>query len=128
MMHFQSMTEWFAAMAGVYAALPVTRRTELEIWEHDHLDGETGTSDWPGWVEYIGSPPLIIRPKPVERRPIPVATRVRIMVRDESRCVQCGSVSDLTIDHRIAVVNGGMDDDANLQVMCRSCNCSKGAR
>lgn len=32
---------------------------------------------------------------------------------------------DLTADHIVAKANGGSDDQANVQVMCRKCNARK---
>jgi 5-methylcytosine-specific restriction protein A len=33
--------------------------------------------------------------------------------------------TDLTADHIVAKANGGSDDQANVQVMCRKCNARK---
>ena len=63
-----------------------------------------------------------------KRRPIPPAIRLRVFERDAWRCVQCGSVEDLTIDHIYPWSLGGSDTEGNLQTLCRPCNCSKGAR
>jgi len=52
----------------------------------------------------------------------------RIGERDGFSCQHCGVESGLTVDHVIAVINGGTDDDANLQLLCRSCNSRKGTR
>ena len=49
---------WLTVMVGVYAALPVEEKEKLHEWEARNLDGHSvGTSDWPGWKNYIGSPP-----------------------------------------------------------------------
>lgn len=56
------------------------------------------------------------------------AVRNRILDRDGHKCRKCGSTESLAIDHIVAVRNGGGDEDANLQVLCKSCNSSKGAR
>jgi hypothetical protein len=42
-----------------------------------------------------------------------------------SCCAYCGSGESLTIDHFIAIVNGGPDTLGNLLPACRSCNSSK---
>ena len=52
----------------------------------------------------------------------------RIGERDGFRCRVCGTDRTLTVDHIIAVVNGGSDDDDNFQLLCRSHNSAKGAR
>lgn len=63
-----------------------------------------------------------------QRRPIPSELRWKIWERDNYTCLHCGTRRDLTIDHKIAVVNGGTDDEDNLQTLCGSCNSREGAR
>jgi len=67
-------------------------------------------------------------PPPTKRDPIPVAVRFFVFERDGYRCVQCGAVEDLTIDHIYPKSLDGADTADNLQVLCRPCNCRKGAR
>jgi len=44
-----------------------------------------------------------------------------------NRCMACGTTDDLTIDHVIALGQAGATNDpSNLQVLCRSCNSTKG--
>ncbi len=62
------------------------------------------------------------------RAPISSGKRKRVMERDEYRCRHCKTHIDLTIDHILAVANGGTDDEDNLQVLCRPCNCRKGTK
>lgn len=61
---------------------------------------------------------------------IPPEIREFVMERDRHMCQRpgCGATADLTIDHKIIPwVNGGTSKDPeNLQVLCRSCNSSKG--
>ena len=45
-----------------------------------------------------------------------------------SSCAKCGAVDDLTVDHIIAIKQGGTNDPSNYQTLCRSCNSSKGSR
>jgi predicted GIY-YIG superfamily endonuclease len=53
------MLEYFAMMHGCMATLPEDEKVALETWEQENLDGATlSTSDWPGWVKYIGPKPL----------------------------------------------------------------------
>ena len=48
--------------------------------------------------------------------------------RDGWRCTVCDSDEDLTVDHVIPQRYGGSNQWSNLRTLCRSCNCSKGAR
>jgi len=56
------------------------------------------------------------------------SVRKRIFKRDGNRCLHCGSDVDLSIDHVVAVVNGGGNEDDNLQTLCKKCNSSKGGK
>lgn len=51
--------------------------------------------------------------------------RSYVLERDSHRCVRCGDIENLTIDHIHPVIRGGTDDLHNLQVLCHSCNASK---
>lgn len=53
---------------------------------------------------------------------------VRIGRRDGFYCQECGSSNELTIDHKTALVNGGTNNDENLQLLCKTCNSRKGDR
>lgn len=56
------------------------------------------------------------------------SVRKRIFERDGYKCKECKAVDNLSIDHIIPVSKFGTDDDSNLQLLCRSCNSSKGAK
>jgi len=45
---------------------------------------------------------------------------------DTWACAGCSSAEDLTFDHVIAFCDGGQHTIDNLQILCRSCNSSKG--
>jgi 5-methylcytosine-specific restriction endonuclease McrA len=56
------------------------------------------------------------------------ALRRRVFERDGHLCRSCQSAELLTVDHVVAVINGGTDDIDNLQTLCRTCNSSKGRK
>jgi len=53
---------------------------------------------------------------------------VRLVLRDGPACACCGTTEKLVVDHIVPISRGGSDDIANLQILCRRCNASKGAR
>ena len=53
--------------------------------------------------------------------------RQRIINRDRGLCQMCSNEGD-SVDHIVPRSQGGTDDDDNLQLLCRSCNSSKGGR
>jgi len=63
------------------------------------------------------------------------AARLRIWARDP-RCQMCGELTDITpgtnrpfeLDHKLALTNGGTNEDENLQVLCLDCHESKTAK
>lgn len=48
-------------------------------------------------------------------------------IRAEGPCVYCGGTPE-TVDHVVAILDGGTHDEGNLVPCCRSCNTSKGNR
>lgn len=61
------------------------------------------------------------------RAQIPEDVRIEVWRRDDGRCVKCGSQTNLEFDHIIPVSMGGSNTARNLQLLCESCNRSKGA-
>lgn len=59
-----------------------------------------------------------------KRPTIPPSVKRRVLAIGS--CSLCGSSEQLQVDHVIAVVDGGTDDEANLQPLCRPCNRRKG--
>ena len=55
----------------------------------------------------------------------PVA--IRRLFADKS-CAICGCSTKITIDHIVALANGGTNHVSNLQALCAPCNLYKGAR
>ena len=62
------------------------------------------------------------------REQIPTALRSEIWRRDGGQCSKCGSRERLQFDHIIPVSKGGNTTAQNLQLLCQSCNLSKGNR
>ena len=76
------------------------------------------------------SVPEAVMPYQQAARPgqISVAIRGQVWRRDNGRCVQCGNRESLHFDHIIPVAKGGATIVSNLQLLCQSCNLSKGAK
>lgn len=72
--------------------------------------------------------PLWKRAAPPSRPAIPAAIRDAVYLRDGYRCVTCGAVNHLSLDHIYPWSLGGPDTVDNLRVLCRSCNSRKGAK
>jgi 5-methylcytosine-specific restriction enzyme A len=54
--------------------------------------------------------------------------RMRILSRDSFLCNHCSQPfpeSNLEVDHIIPLVQGGSDDDCNLQTLCKPCHLKK---
>src|SRR5947209_7867127 len=60
------------------------------------------------------------------RQPIPDDVRVFVWQRDGGRCVKCGGQERLEFDHIIPLTRGGSNTARNLQLLCETCNRSKG--
>jgi 5-methylcytosine-specific restriction endonuclease McrA len=63
---------------------------------------------------------------PERRIPIPSDVRVAVWRRDNGCCVKCGSRERLEYDHIIPVADGGGNTERNVELLCESCNRTKG--
>ena len=48
--------------------------------------------------------------------------------RDGLHCKHCLATEHLSIDHIIPVIRGGTNELENLQILCRTCNSTKGSK
>jgi hypothetical protein len=62
------------------------------------------------------------------RQSIPDDVKLLVWSRDGAACVRCRATVDLHFDHIIPLSRGGGDHAENIQLLCRSCNLSKGSR
>jgi hypothetical protein len=53
--------------------------------------------------------------------------RALIFARD-GKCLNCGTIQSLTIDHILPKSKGGSNEFENLQTLCKRCNLIKGAK
>ena len=68
-----------------------------------------------------------VRPEKYTRN-IGNGLRRNVYNRDKNKCLRCGSKDDLSIDHIVPVIKGGVKAKFNLQTLCRTCNTWKGDR
>jgi hypothetical protein len=61
-------------------------------------------------------------------RIIPQDVKIAVTLRDQGKCVQCGSQDELHYDHKIPWSRGGASTMNNIQLLCGRCNRRKGAR
>lgn len=93
------------------------RLVVVGLWHAASKDGEDGYR-FHQWASHQ---------RPDYRPRIPDSVRFAVYERDGHRCVQCGADSPLSLDHIWPWSLGGSDEFGNLQTLCISCNCRKGA-
>jgi hypothetical protein len=71
---------------------------------------------------------LILTPGQRDTRSIPQEVKAEVWQRDGGKCVECGDGHYLEFDHVIPLSRGGATSASNLQILCRACNRTKGAR
>ena len=54
--------------------------------------------------------------------------RNKVLKKYNFICQKCGTSKNLTIDHIKPFIEGGKDNFNNLQILCKSCNSSKGTK
>jgi len=61
----------------------------------------------------------------ISRIMVPEKLRNEIFERDGRKCVECGNIDELQLDHIIPFSKGGKTERGNLQTLCKSCNLRK---
>ena len=79
-------------------------------------------------IEHLIVEPPERKPNPRRDHKITPAIKKKVFERDAYRCNHCESYIDLTVDHIYPISLGGKTEMDNLQTLCRSCNCRKGAK
>jgi len=107
-------------------------------WENDNLDAETVKTlilatqirkkqKFEREIEKAKSTiAQVANLKSDNRQPIPDDVKMFVWQRDNGRCVKCGSNKSLEFDHIIPFSQGGSNTARNLQILCETCNRSKG--
>jgi len=82
-----------------------------------------------GFGQPVFKMPLVIKLVKIIRliykNKVPFSKR-NIMVRDDYKCMYCGAISNLTIDHIIPISRGGKSNFENCTTSCQPCNNKKG--
>ena len=75
---------------------------------------------------------LHLQPKPTKeifkKKKINKKVRRQVFDRDANECSNCYDDKDLCLDHIMPESQGGTSKADNLQILCRSCNSSKGTK
>lgn len=86
--------------------------------EESELDGLRSTvANIESAIEYKKSGP--------RRDSIPEDVKLVVWARDGGACVRCGSKQNLHFDHIIPIAKGGGNSEANIQILCQTCNLKK---
>ena len=67
----------------------------------------------------------LLKEKP-RTRGIPAKVRYKVYMRDDGKCVFCGSNINIEFDHIIPFSKGGAHTTDNIRVLCQDCNRKRG--
>jgi len=78
--------------------------------------------------EYFRSANTGLANKPIgvtHERNVSEQTKSKVIARDGGHCVTCGSTRQLEVDHKVALMNGGTNEESNLATLCDDCHTKK---
>lgn len=114
-----------------------TKLVEVDGWEtasreevviavkHKVLSGEKAFLEMQQEIELFEKLKTLERTQR-DRPGIPDEVRIFVWRRDGGHCVRCGSDHNIEFDHIIPLARGGSNTARNIQILCESCNRSKG--
>ena len=122
--------EVISVESGSYVSYSLTNWAEAAEFQRTFENDE---HDWVSTPNLVIAVPKIIRLLGYERLPRePVKlNRRNIYARDGNRCQYCGrhfATKELTLDHVVPRVQGGLNTWDNLVCACVKCNARKGGR
>jgi 5-methylcytosine-specific restriction endonuclease McrA len=80
------------------------------------------------YVQTVERPKATAGGRASHKHKIPDHIRWSVWERDNFTCKHCGSRRNLSVDHVVPESMGGTLTMENLQTLCKTCNCRKGAR
>jgi hypothetical protein len=90
--------------------------------------------EWSEWLRQSDQPEILMPDKAFHRKvryEISGSTQQKVWVADGFKCMFCGAKmgkQQLTMDHFVALENGGANDASNLISACKKCNKDKGSQ
>jgi hypothetical protein len=95
--------------------------TEANITPVERMgaSGATSGSDWEN--DYISSFKAITATQVAKLSPW-AQLRRKVIIRDGEKCIACGSISRLTVDHIRELSLGGTNEMSNLRTLCAGCH------
>ncbi|MCB1984028.1 MAG: HNH endonuclease [Nitrosomonas sp.] len=132
--HRPSKTEWEALKPKFsYTTYKTRYKGWVNAWRHFFENFKGIDLESEECIESIGEIEQVpIQITTEEKRTIPLKLRLRVLQRDNFKCVYCGaspatdSNIQLHIDHIVPFSKGGKTEFANLQTLCQNCNWGKG--
>ncbi|WOJ91023.1 HNH endonuclease [Methylocapsa polymorpha] len=113
--------EYIHAMSAATPLPEVKARQKSELNEYHELG-----APFPTPID-LNSMPKIKEVKP-RREAIPRVVQREVWQRDGGRCVECSTREKLCFDHIVPFSRGGSNTVRNIQLLCETCNLTKGNR